>query len=92
MAAVLQGVVDDLRGTVFRRAAGYAPPTNLQRLRAAAYIASRDRGWPFSFENLCEALSLDTGRLRRELRKAPVPAPAAVVADEVPGAAVVASG
>jgi hypothetical protein len=74
MAAVLQGVVDDHWGSVYRRAAGYGSPTNLRRLRAAAvaYVASRDRRWPFSFENLCEALSLDSGRLRNALRNVPV--------------------
>jgi hypothetical protein len=35
MAAVLQGVVDDLHGSASSRAAGYGPPTNLRLLRAA---------------------------------------------------------
>jgi hypothetical protein len=88
MAAVLQGVVDDHWGSVYRGAAGYGSQTNLRRLRAAvAYVASRDRRWPFSFENLCEALSLDSGRLRHELRKAPVPGTAhRLLRDERPGA------
>ena len=29
--------------------------------------ASTDRTWPFSFENLCDALELDAVALRREL-------------------------
>jgi hypothetical protein len=83
MAAVLQGVVDDHWGSVYRRAAGYGSPTNLRRLRAAvAYVANRDRRWPFSFENLCEALSLDSARLRQ----VPVPGTARVAADNVPKA------
>jgi hypothetical protein len=87
MAAVLQGVVDDHRGSVYRRAAGYGSPTNRRRLRAAAdYVASRDRRWPFSFENLCDALSLDSGRLRRALRNVPVPGTARVAAHNVPKA------
>jgi hypothetical protein len=87
MAAVLQGVVDDHGGSVYRRAAGYGSPTNRRRLRAAAaYVASRDRRWPFSFENLCDALSLDSGRLRRALRKVPVPGTAPVAAHNVPKA------
>jgi hypothetical protein len=88
MAAVLQGVVDDHWGSVYRGAAGYGSQTNLRRLRAAvAYVASRDRRWPFSFENLCEALSLDSGRLRHELRKAPVPGTAhRLLRDGRPGA------
>ena len=87
MVAVLQGVVDDHRGSVYRRAAGFGSPTNRRRLRAAAaYVASRDRRWPFSFENLCEALSLDSGRLRRALRKVPVPGTVFVAAHDVPKA------
>lgn len=74
MAAVLQGVVDDHRGSVYRRAAGYGSPTNRRRLRAAAaYVARRDREWPFSFDNLCDALSLDPGRLRNAFETAPRP-------------------
>ncbi len=65
MAAVLQAVVDDLRGSVHRHAAGYGASTDSRRRRAAvAYVARRDREWPFSFDNLCDALSLDPGRLR----------------------------
>ena len=30
-----------------------------------------DREWPFSFENLCDALSLDPGRLRHGLGRGP---------------------
>jgi transcription initiation factor TFIIIB Brf1 subunit/transcription initiation factor TFIIB len=83
----VQKVVDDHRGSVYRRAAGYGAPTNRRRLRAAAaYVASRDRRWPFSFENLCEALSLDSGRLRRALRNVPVPGTAPVAVHDVPNA------
>jgi len=39
---------------------------------ATAYVASTDRTWPFSFENLCEALGLDAGRLRTELQPIPL--------------------
>ena len=72
MAAVLQAVVDDLRGSVYRRAAGFGASTDRRRRRAAvAYVARRDREWPFSFENLCDSLSLDPGRLRRALGRGP---------------------
>ena len=30
-------------------------------------MLSKDRVWPFSFENLCDALDLDARRLRRAL-------------------------
>ena len=69
MAAVLQGVVDDVRGSIYRQAAGHAPPTTRQLRAAVAYVANTDRRWPFSFENLCEGLNLDPRRLRRALRK-----------------------
>jgi len=70
MAAVLRTVVDDCRGgSVYRRAAGYAPIDTRRVRNAIAYVASTDRAWPFSFENLCEALGLDAGSLRSELAR-----------------------
>ena len=72
MAAVLQTVVDDCQGSAYRRAAGHPAPTCRRDIRQAlAYMASTDRVWPFSFENLCEALSLDTGRLREQFHVRP---------------------
>jgi hypothetical protein len=71
MAAVLQTVVDDCRGSVYRRARGYRTARRHVR-KATTYMASKDRTWPFSFENLCEALGLDAGCLRRELKTIPV--------------------
>ena len=35
--------------------------------QAIAYVASTDRAWPYSFENLCEALGLSADALRQEL-------------------------
>jgi len=69
MLAVLQTVVEDCWGSVYRRAAGYGTPTD-QRAheQARAYVASTDRAWPFSFENVCEAIGLDAGSLRRALQ------------------------
>src|SRR2546425_12291039 len=55
MAAVLQRVVDDCRAD-FRH-----------HRKAMVYAASEDRGWPFSFANLCEALGLDADCLRKAL-------------------------
>jgi len=69
MAAVLKAVVDDCRDSVERRAApaGDVPaPRSLDE--AFDYVASTDRVWPFSFENLCDALGMDAECLRRELR------------------------
>jgi hypothetical protein len=72
MLAVLQAVVDDCQH--YPR-----PPIHRARvgggtyLQATAYVASRDRTWPFSFENLCDAIGLDVGALREALaRRAPV--------------------
>src|SRR5213593_1666010 len=68
MAAVLQAVVDDCRGgSVYRRSAGKGAIGARTVRQAIAYVASRDRVWPFSFENLCESLGLDAGGLREEL-------------------------
>ena len=66
MLAVLQTVVDDHWGSAYRRAAGRGAVTDPKSLReASAYVASTDRSWPFSFENLCEAIGLDADYLRR---------------------------
>ena len=68
MAAVLQAVIDDCRGgSVYRRATGKGTIDTRAVRKALAYVASTDRSWPFSFENLCEALGLDAGGLREEL-------------------------
>jgi hypothetical protein len=34
---------------------------------ACAWILSEDRGWPFSFVNLCDELDLDARALRKRL-------------------------
>ena len=68
MAAVLRAVVDDCRaGSVYRRSAGHAALEVRLVRKAAAYVASTDRRWPFSFENLCDALDVDADGLRHEL-------------------------
>ena len=70
MAAVLQTVVDDCRGSVYRRGAGYGQPTDISAAqRAVAYMTNTDRVWPFSFENLCDALGMDAGSVRQEFRR-----------------------
>ena len=70
MAAVLQTAVDDC--SVSPLPAGYGTLAAQRRLRGAkVYVLSRDRVWPFSFENLCDALDLDARRLRRGILWAP---------------------
>jgi len=55
MAAVLRAVIDDVGDAATRDG-------------ALAYVDSSDRLWPFSFENLCEALDMNAGDVRRQLR------------------------
>jgi len=70
MAAVLQTAVDDRWGSVHRQVPRQWSADEIKGVRlATAYLASTDRAWPFSFENLCEALGLDANSLRDELRK-----------------------
>jgi hypothetical protein len=67
MAAVLQAVIDDCRGGTAHCRAGKGTIDPRTVNRAIAYVTSGDRAWPFSFENLCDALGLDAGTLRQAL-------------------------
>jgi len=68
MAAVMRAVVDDCRGgSAYRRSTGNGVIGAGSVRKAVAYVASTDRTWPFSFENLCDALGLDASALRQEL-------------------------
>ena len=67
MAAVLRSVLHDCRGSAYARARGYLPTDSRSIHRAIAYVSSTDRRWPFSFENVCDALDLDAHLLRRSL-------------------------
>jgi len=69
MLAVLMTAVDDCQGSVGRQtdASGIDRRSIHEALR---YITSTDRSWPFSFENLCEAVGVDAGSLRRGLQRA----------------------
>jgi hypothetical protein len=65
MVAVLQTVLDDCQGTAYARAMGVKGGATDRALHdAVAYVASRDRSWPFSFENLCEAIGIDPDGIR----------------------------
>ena len=65
---MLRAAVDDCRGgSVYRRSAGKGVLGAGSIRKALAYVASTDRAWPFSFENLCDALGLDAAALRDEL-------------------------
>jgi hypothetical protein len=66
--AVLQTVIYDCRAAALRGAQGRARVQKRQAYdRAMAYVASPDRTWPYSFENLCETIGVDAGSLRRRL-------------------------
>ena len=68
MLAVLQTVVDDCRRLLARQeGVSGGPAERRMSEEARAYVTSTDRSWPFSFENLCEAMGLDADCLRREL-------------------------
>jgi hypothetical protein len=68
MLAVLQTVIDDCRGSQTRQATGRPADVDGKAYAAArAYLASTDRSWPFTFENLCDALDLDARSIRRSL-------------------------
>jgi len=71
--AVLQTVLYDCRAAGPGGSNGRAQVRNRQAYdRAMAYVASRDRSWPYSFENLCETIGLDAGCLRQQLARGQV--------------------
>lgn len=67
--AVLWEAVFDLQK--FR----FAERRRQQRLywEAYAWVASNDRGWPYSFVNLCEILDMNPGAVRQQLLGAMAP-------------------
>src|SRR5262245_25349325 len=71
--AVLQTVMHDCRTVDDPDVAGPAKARDTHAYgRAAAYVASRDRSWPYSFENLCDTLGVDAGHLRRRITRGEV--------------------
>lgn len=84
MLAVLQAVIDDVHGGVLRRTErGSGAVDRRDEDRAWAYLRSDDRAWPYSFENVCESLGVDSSSLRRALEGAGPPVPRC--ADEAVG-------
>ena len=57
MAAVLEDAVNVLRKR----------PRSRAGREAREWLASRDTGWPFAYERICEALDLDANSIRREV-------------------------
>jgi len=71
--AVLQTVLYDCRAAGLRGANGRAPVRNRRAYdRAMAYVASRDRTLPYSFENLCETIGVNASSLRQRLAQGQV--------------------
>lgn len=70
MAAVLRAVVEDVAGASGAQTGPYGRAVDPRDARLAlAYVASTDRAWPFSFENVCDALGIDAGALRARLKE-----------------------
>jgi hypothetical protein len=67
---LMLAVLEHALATVHRRRA-----RGTRRARAVAdaedWFASRDTGWPFAFESICDALDLDAGAIRGRLARAP---------------------
>jgi hypothetical protein len=53
---------------------GSGAERNILAGKARAWIARRDRRWPFSFENVCIQLDLDPATVRARLLGTPAPA------------------
>jgi hypothetical protein len=82
MAAVLRAAVDDCLGSTGQKREFGRPVDPQDARRAFAYVVSTDRAWPFSFENVCEALSVDADSLRAKLLAGAAQAAAEPVAGE----------
>lgn len=63
--AVLQNAVECFQNYMHRR----DPKARRLYLDAKAWIFSTDRTWPFSFNNLCDALQIEPEYLRRGVRQ-----------------------
>jgi hypothetical protein len=66
MLAVLQTAIDDVRNNPLPEGIN-GRGIGRERDGARAWVASEDRSWPFSFENVCEAVGIDPVALRRAL-------------------------
>src|SRR5262245_31759211 len=73
--AVLQTVLYDCRTAGLRGAKGRTRVRNRHAYDLAmAYVASRHRTWPYSFDNLCETIGVDASSLRQRLAQGQVTA------------------
>ena len=67
MLAVLESAIGDWLVRRNRRAATRHDLRVAVDEDLAGWFASTDRRWPYSFENICAALGLDAGGIRRRL-------------------------
>lgn len=68
MLAVLETVLHDCE-VVVGETGTTAGTDRRTQLQAVEYFQSRDRSWPFSFDNICDAIGLDAEGIRRALRQ-----------------------
>jgi hypothetical protein len=66
MRAVLQRALDDVADPKLLSYRGTRGKAKM-RQKAEAWFLSEDETWPFSFVNICQALNLDAGGIRRAL-------------------------
>ena len=85
MAAVFR-VVDDHRGSAYRRAAGFGSPRNHRLRAAAAYVASNVAGGRSASRTSARRSVSIPVACGRAIRRAPVPRTVLVAAHEVPNA------
>jgi hypothetical protein len=64
LRAVLEEALAELAAG---RMAVASPVNNHRRRELLDWFASRDRSWPCSFENVCDAIDLDPERVRSKL-------------------------
>lgn len=67
MAAVLEAAIAELQQSRRVSALGWNRRRERPDAETLRWFASRDRWWPYSFENICDGLGLDAGQIRRRL-------------------------
>ena len=65
MLAVLQDAVECYQKYALSR----SPQGRNEFREARDWIASTDRGWAYSYENICDVLGIDSAYIRRGLRR-----------------------
>ena len=68
---LLRAVLEDALRTILAARHGGVGPAHIRREHA--WMTSRDRGDPFAFESICDALDLDADWIRRLCSAPPAP-------------------